>query len=145
MRLASGLLALLAVISTISCSKKQEAALRDNLTGTWKKYKVAWDDNNNEKADAKEMHTVPDYLAQSITFSREGTGTIVTKAPRTLSTATFTWIVADKEHIRMTITTNGSYSETEYEITRLKGNELILRTNTPSLKSDVAWEYYVKQ
>ena len=128
-----------------SCTKQKEAALRDNLTGTWIKYKVAWDSNNNERADAKEMQEVPPYLSQSVTFGAEGSGTIIRNAPRIISTSTFTWVVTDKDHVKLTVTTNGNSSETEYEIARLKGNELTFKTTTPSLRSDVAWEYYRRQ
>ena len=143
MRTTSALILLFIVFS--SCTKQKEAALRDNLDGTWTKYKVAWDNNNNERADAKEMQEVPSYLSQSLTFSGEGSGTIRRNAPRTVSTATFTWAVTDKDHVKLTITTNGHATETEYEIARLKGNELTLKTTTPSLESDMAWEYYKRQ
>ena len=126
MRTTSTFILLFIVFS--SCTKQKEAALRDNLIGTWIKYKVAWDNNNNERADAKEMEEVPSYLSQSLTFSGEGSGAIIRNAPRAVSTST--------------IMANGHATETEYEIARLKGNELTFKTATPSLRSDVAWEYY---
>ncbi len=140
MRTTSTFILLFIVFS--SCTKQKEAALRDNLIGTWIKYKVAWDNNNNERADAKEMEEVPSYLSQSLTFSGEGSGAIIRNAPRAVSTSTFTWAVTDKDHVKLTIMANGHATETEYEIARLKGNELTFKTATPSLRSDVAWEYY---
>lgn len=139
-------LGLLLAASAQSCVKEKKAELRQNIVGTWLKYKIAWDNNNNERADNREMHDIPATLSQTTTFAEDGTGTIIRNTTRGGAvTATFTWAVTDAKQIKMTTVANGKNVETEYEIKRLKGNELTFKTSTPSLKSNVAWEYYRRQ
>ncbi|MBX2906697.1 MAG: hypothetical protein KF744_11705 [Taibaiella sp.] len=145
MRVTYSILFAAIVFSVSSCTKQKEAELRQKLAGTWLKYKVAWDDNNNARADTKEIHDIPAYLQQTTTFSPDGTGTIIKNTTRGIITSTFTWATTNAKHIKTTSSANGRSIETEYEIKRLKGNELIFNTSTPSLKSDVAWEYYTRK
>jgi len=143
MRLVYSISIVLLLLSGQSCVKQKKAELRQNIAGTWIKYKVAWDDNNNDRADNKEMHDVPESLAHTTTFSADGTGTIVRNTTRSgVVTTTFTWAVTDTKQIKTTTVINGKSIETEYQVKRLQGNELTFRTSTPSLKSSVAWEYY---
>jgi len=143
MRLFYGIGIVLLLLSGQSCVKQRKAELRRDIAGTWIKYKVAWDDNNNERADNKEMHEIPESLSQTTTFSADGTGTIIRNTTRSgVVTTTFTWAVTDDKQIKTTTVINGKNVETEYEVKRLKGNELTFQTSTPSLKSSVAWEYY---
>lgn len=146
MRLVYGIGIAILVFSGQSCVKQKKAELRQNIAGTWIKYKVAWDNNNNDRADNKEMHDIPESLSQTTTFSADGTGTIIRNTIRSgMVTTSFTWAITDTKQIKTTTVVNGKNVETEYEIKRLKGNELTFRTSTPSLKSSVAWEYYRRQ
>jgi len=143
MRITTLALVLLLALSTASCVKQKKEELRKDIVGTWLKYKVAWDDNNNAQADKKEMHDIPESLSQTTTFSADGTGTIVRNTIRSgVVTTTFTWAVTGAKQIKTTTVINGKNVETEYEVKKLKGNDLTFKTSTPSLKSDVAWEYY---
>lgn len=145
MRPAYSILLVAIVLLANSCTKQKEAELRQKLAGTWLKYKVAWDDNNNARADAKEIHDIPEYLQQTTIFGTDGGGTIIKNTPRGVFTSTFSWSTINGKRLKISTTYNGKSEETEYEVKKLKGNELIFKTSARSLKSDIAWEYYQRQ
>lgn len=130
---------------TGSCRKKREAEIRNNLPGKWKKEKVAWDENNNSKADNKEMNYIPDNLAEYITFNTDGTGIIINTSPRNTATTAFTWEVTDGKHVKLTIESNRGNTEEKLKIKKLAGSDLTVETESTSTTSNLMWRFYKKQ
>ena len=135
----STLFVLSALVSIVSCSKKQQPDTpTTRVQGRWKKAQYATDDNNNGRIDEQEKRTQQVNFTDIISLSPDATGYQAVNHDNFVDTAAFAWFVGgDSLFIDY-----AAHLSVHYHIEHVNSLSLQLLTTT---STGLAWYNYVKQ